>query len=126
MSKRTRTLGLHEWSYEDQLLCFYHTKFGDRGFVGLYIRNLSDLCKHMGVSEGSFKMQSANFVALSGDTHGALSDWSILQEKVFEDWNGKSQTLFKQEVRREIDHDGHERNKILAAMGKNVSKLRKI
>jgi len=126
MSKRTRTLGLHEWTYEDQLLCFYHTKFGDRGFTGLYIRNISDLCRFMGVTPGSFRMQTQNFIALMGETHGALSDYSNLQKKVFNDWNGRSQTEMKNQVRIIIDHDGHERAKILAAMGKDVSKFRKV
>jgi hypothetical protein len=80
----------------------------------------------MGVTPGSFKMQSGNFIALMGGTHGALSDYSNLQKKVFNDWNGRSQTEMKNQVRIIIDHDGHERSKILAAMGKDVSKFRKV
>lgn len=121
MTKRTKTLGLHEWSEKDTIITFYLTKFGTKG---LYLKTEQDVAKYLEVSIGSLKMQMSNFRALLGSESNVLSDYSELQEKVFNQYNDMTQYQFMKIIHELIDQDNYERNEILKKMGKDPSKMK--
>ena len=84
-SKRTQTLGLHEWTKNDTILTMFTTKYGNKG---IYLRDEKSIAKFIGVTTGSLKMQSANFRSLLGTDENALSDYSKLQKEVFDEFSG--------------------------------------
>jgi hypothetical protein len=122
-SKRSKTLGLHDWSKEDTILCLYYTKYGTHG---LYLKTEDSLAKFIGTSAGSLKMQSANFRALMGQTEHSLSDYSQLQADVYNEFGGVSQYELMKVCKNIIGQDEYERNEILKKMGKDPSKMRKL
>ena len=87
MATRSKTLGLHEWTKEDNILAFYYTKYGT---YGLYLKDETSLAKWIGTSLGSLKMQSANFRGLMGESERALSDYSKLQSEVYNEYGEMS------------------------------------
>lgn len=121
--KRAKTLGLHDWSKNDTILCLYFTKYGTHG---LYLKTEDSLAKFIGVSTGSLKMQSANFRALMGHTEQSLSDYSQLQSEVYNEYGGLSQYELMKVCKTIINQDEFERNEILRKMGKDPSKMRKL
>lgn len=123
MSSRAKTLGLHSWSKEDTVLSLYLMKFGTKG---LYLKTESDVAKFIGTSVGSLKMQCANLRELSGEKGRTLTDYSKLQEEVFEEYNGMRQYELMTKVREIIHQDDYERAEILRKMGKDPQKMRKI
>lgn len=123
MSKRTKTLGLHEWSKEDNILALYFTKYGTSG---LYLKDENSLVKWIGTSLGSLKMQSANFRTLMGQTESSLSDYSKLQAEVYNEYGGMSRLELTRVVKKIIDQDTYERNEILKKMGKDPKKMVKL
>jgi hypothetical protein len=50
-SKRSKTLGLHDWSKEDTILCLYYTKYGTHG---LYLKPEYTLAKLVATTAGYF------------------------------------------------------------------------
>lgn len=121
MAKRTKTLGLHEWTEKDTIITFYITKYGTKG---LYLKTEADIASYLGVTVGSLKMQMANFRALLGSQTGVLSDYSNIQEKVFNEYNDMTQYHFMKIVHELIGQDEIERNEILRKMGKDPSKMK--
>lgn len=121
MAKRTKTLGLHEWTEKDTIITFYITKYGTKG---LYLKTEADIANYLGVSVGSLKMQMANFRTLLGSQTGTLSDYSNIQEKVFNEYNDMTQYHFMKIVHELIGQDEIERNEILKKMGKDPSKMK--
>jgi hypothetical protein len=121
--KRSRTLGLHDWSNNDTILCLYYTKYGTNG---LYLRTEESLANYIGTSSGSLKMQSANIRALMGHTQQSLSDYSQIQANVYNEYGKMSQYELMKVCKSIIGQDEHERNEILKKMGKDPSKMRKI
>ncbi len=122
-SKRSKTLGLHDWSKEDTILCLYYTKYGTNG---LYLKTDESLAGFIGTTSGSLKMQSANIRALMGHTEQSLSDYSQLQSDVYNEYGKMSQLELMRVCKNIIGQDEHERNEILRKMGKDPSKMRKI
>lgn len=122
-NKRTKTLGLHEWTKNDTILCLYFTKYGNRG---LYLDTESSLANFIGTSVGSLKMQSANFRALMGHSEYSLSDYSQLQADVYNEYNGLSQYELMKVCKNIIGQDEYERNEILKKMGKDPSKMKRV
>jgi hypothetical protein len=120
MSKRAKTLGLHEWSKEDNIISFYYTKYGT---FGLYLRDENALASWIGTSVGSLKMQSANFRALMGQTNYSLSDYSKMQFEVYSQYCNMSKVEMMKVVKNIIDQDTYERNQILIKMGKDPKKM---
>jgi hypothetical protein len=120
MSKRAQTLGLHEWSKEDNILALYYTKYGT---FGLYLRDENSLASWIGTSVGSLKMQSANFRALMGQTNYSLSDYSKIQSEVYNQYGNMSKVEMMKVVKNIIDQDTYERNQILIKMGKDPKKM---
>jgi hypothetical protein len=120
MAARSKTLGLHEWSKEDNILAFYYTKYGT---YGLYLKDENSLAKWIGSSLGSLKMQSANFRALMGESERALSDYSKLQAEVYNEYGNMSKMELMRVAKRIIDQDTYERNEILKKMGKDPKKM---
>ena len=121
--KRAKTLGLHDWSKNDTILCLYFTKYGTHG---LYLKTEDSLAKFIGVSTGSLKMQSANFRALMGHTEQSLSDYSQLQEEVYNEYGKLGQYELMKTCKTIINQDEYETNEILKKMGKDPSKMRKL
>jgi len=122
-SKRSKTLGLHDWSKNDTILCLYYTKYGTNG---LYLRTEDSLASYIGTSSGSLKMQSANIRALMGHTQQSLSDYSQLQADVYNEYGKMSQYELMKVCKSIIGQDEYERNEILKKMGKDPSKMKKI
>lgn len=120
MSKRTKTLGLHEWSKDDTILTLYYTKYGT---YGLYLKSESDIAKFIGTSVSSLKMQSGNMRALMGENQMSLSDYSKLQEDVYNEYDRISKISLMRKVKKIINQDTHERNEILRKMGKDPKKM---
>lgn len=123
MSNRTKTLGLHEWTKEDNILTLYYTKYGT---YGLYLKDNHALSKWIGTSTGSLEMQSANFRSLMGMTDKVLSDYSKLQSEVYEEYGKMSKIELMRVVKNITDQDTFERNQILIKMGKDPKKLVRI
>jgi hypothetical protein len=122
-SKRTQTLGLHEWTKNDTILTMFTTKYGNKG---IYLRDEKSIAKFIGVTTGSLKMQSANFRSLLGTDENALSDYSKLQKEVFDEFSGMGQYEFTKLVKVIIGQDEIERNEILKKMGKDPSKMKRV
>lgn len=120
MSKRTKTLGLHEWSKDDTILTLYYTKYGT---YGLYLKSESDIAKFIGTSVSSLKMQSGNMRALMGENQMSLSDYSKLQEDVYNEYGEFSKISLMRKVKKIINQDTYERNEILRKMGKDPKKM---
>lgn len=123
MSKRAKTLGLHEWSKDDTILTLYYTKYGT---YGLYLKTESDIAKWIGTSVGSLKMQSGNFRTLMGEVRLSLTDYSRLQEEVYNEFGSLTKIQLMKVVKKIIDQDTYERNEILRKMGKNPKKMVRI
>jgi hypothetical protein len=123
MSTRSKTLGLHEWSKQDTILSLYVTKFGCKG---LHLKTESDVAKFIGTSVGSLKMQCANIKSLMGLNDGALSDYSSLQEEVYNQYGKVSQYELMKEVKKITGQDEVERNELLKKLGKDPSKFKKV
>lgn len=123
MATRSKTLGLHEWSKEDNILAFYYTKYGT---YGLYLKDENSLAKWIGSSLGSLKMQSANFRGLMGESERALSDYSKLQAEVYNEYGNTSKMVLMKVAKRIINQDTYERNEILKKMGRDPKKMVKL
>lgn len=123
MATRSKTLGLHEWSKEDNILAFYYTKYGT---YGLYLKDENSLAKWIGSSLGSLKMQSANFRGLMGESERALSDYSKLQAEVYNEYGNTSKMALMKVAKRIINQDTYERNEILKKMGRDPKKMVKL
>lgn len=122
-TKRAKTLGLHEWSKNDTILSLYYTKYGTNG---LYLKTENDIADFIGTSVSSLKMQSANIRSLMGRVESSLSDYSQLQEQVYNEFGNMNQYELMKVCREIIKHDDFERNEIFKKMGKDPSKMRKI
>jgi len=120
MATRSKTLGLHEWTKEDNILAFYYTKYGT---YGLYLKDEGSLAKWIGTSLGSLKMQSANFRGLMGESERALSDYSKLQAEVYNECGDMSKMELMKLCKSIIDQDTYERNEILKKLGKDPKKM---
>ena len=120
MATRSKTLGLHEWTKEDNVLAFYYTKYGT---YGLYLTDEKQLAKWIGSSLGSLKMQSANFRGLMGESERALSDYSKLQSEVYNEYGNMSKMELMKVAKLIIDQDTYERNEILKKLGKDPKKM---
>ena len=120
MATRSKTLGLHEWTKEDNVLAFYYTKYGT---YGLYLTDEKQLAKWIGSSLGSLKMQSSNFRGLMGESERALSDYSKLQSEVYNEYGNMSKMELMKVAKLIIDQDTYERNEILKKMGKDPKKM---
>lgn len=99
--KRTRTLGLHHWTENEHILCFYITKFG---FTNLFLNSEEEAADFIGVSRDSFHMQGLNFCKLLGRKQN-LSDYSTIQELVFILFNCETQKTVFDIVKEIIDND---------------------
>lgn len=122
-SKRTKTMGLHEWSKNDTIISLYVAKYGTKG---LYLKTEGDIAKFIGTSEASLKMQCANMRSLMGQSEKVLSDFSKLQSEVFDEYNGMSEYQLMKEVKNIINQDDFERSEILRKMGKDPSRMKMI
>jgi hypothetical protein len=120
MATRSKTLGLHEWSKEDNIVAYYYSKYGT---YGLYLRDENSLAKWIGSSLGSLKMQAANFRALMGQVGHTLSDYSKLQSEVYNEYGNMSKIELMKLVKKIIDQDTYERNELLKKMGKDPKKM---
>jgi len=123
MATRSKTLGLHEWSKEDNIVAYYYSKYGT---YGLYLRDENSLAKWIGSSLGSLKMQAANFRALMGLKEYSLSDYSKLQAEVYNECGNMSKIELMKLVKKIIDQDTYERNELLKKMGKDPKKMVRI
>jgi hypothetical protein len=121
MKTRAKTLGLHEWSENDTILTLYFTKYGTKG---LYLKTDKDISNFIGVSIGSLKMQSSNIRALMGQKTNVLSDYSTIQEKIFNKYNEFSQIQLMRIVQEIIGQIDYERKQLLIKMGKDPSKMK--
>lgn len=122
-SKAIKTKGLHEWTKDETILAFYLCKFGNKL---IYLKNESEVAKFIGVTTGSLKMQIANFNHLMGSKTNSLSDFSKLQEEVFDEFNGLPMLEFNRKVRVIINQDHFERIEALKKLGKDVRKMKLI
>ena len=122
-NKRTKTLGLHEWTKNDTILCLYYTKYGTNG---LFLNSESAVANFIDTSVGSLKMQSANFRELMGLRQDSLSDYSKLQAEVYDEYNGMGQFEFRKVVKGIIGQDEFERNELLKKLGKDPSKMKMV
>jgi hypothetical protein len=123
MATRSKTLGLHEWTKNDTIITLYFTKYGCRG---LHLKTEDELSKFIGVSSGSLKMQSANIRTLMGLSEGSLSDYSALQQEVFNEYNSMGQYKLMSVVKKITGQDELERNELLKKLGKDPSKFKKV
>lgn len=119
-NKRTKTLGLHEWSKEDTIISLYVTKFETKG---LYLKTTKEIAKFIGTSEASLKMQCANIRSLMGLKESSLSDFSKLQLEVFEEYNKLSEYDLMRKVKTIINQDNYERVEALKKLGKDPKKM---
>ena len=71
-------------------------------------------------------MQSANIRSLMGLNDGSLSDYSTLQEEVFNECNSMNQYQLMSVVKKITGQDESERNELLKKLGKDPSKFKKV
>lgn len=121
INKRTKTLGLHEWTENDTILCYYYTKFG---LENLMYNTEEKLSGYIGTTLGSLRKQSMNFRYLLGKNTKTLSDFSKLQKDVFEVLEGYSFYQVHKFVKDIIKQDDWERKEILKHKGYDPSKFR--
>jgi hypothetical protein len=82
---------LHKWNEEDTIVCFYFSKYG---VVGIPVRDEIDLAHNIiGSSLSSLIMQTSNLRYLMGFMNN-LSDYSTLQEKVYNDFKDMNRLEF--------------------------------
>lgn len=114
--KKTMTKkGLELYTYDET---FIYTFCHLYGFTGLWLKNLKDVSKFINRTEASVKMQFSNVNYMIGSrSGGVLSDYSELQEKVYNDIKemGRFKALLK--TKELIKHDEHERERLLKLKG---------
>ena len=120
-NKRSETLGLHQWTENDTILCYYYTKFG---LKNLMYNTEEKLSGYIGTTLGSLKKQSMNFRYLMGMNTKTLSDFSKLQKDVFDVLEDYSYIQVHRLVKDIIKQDEWERQEILKQRGYDPSKFK--
>ena len=119
--KRTETLGLHQWTENDTILCYYYTKFG---LKNLMYNTEEKLSGFIGTTLGSLRKQSMNFRYLMGMNTKTLSDFSKLQKDVFDVLEGYNYIQVHRFVKDIIKQDEWERQELLKQRGYDPSKFK--
>lgn len=122
-TKRTKTMGLHEWSKNDTILTLYVSMYGTKN---LYLKTEDAVAKFIGASLGSFKMQCMNIRALLGLENKTLSDFTKLQNEVFDEYKDKSHYVLYKDVINIINQDEYERIQCLKKLGKDPKKMKMV
>jgi hypothetical protein len=112
--------GLHNWTEEEFIVCYYITKFK---FLNIKFRNIEDVCKVIGVPIDSFKMMMCNFRHLMGFTNHVLTHIKTLQRQVHELLRDESQYEVYRLVKDIIRQDDYEREKLLSWKGYSKNKM---
>ncbi len=84
----------HNWTKGDVLTAFYLYKYGCEDLHYSEERVLGLI----GISKGSMKMAKQNFLALNGETYGALKNASKMGKQVYAEYNHLSQDVIRLEV----------------------------
>lgn len=121
MNKRIKTLGLHEWSYDDLIVNFYVTVYGTKE---LYHNTIQSICNRLGVSEHSFDYQGRNFRYLMNEPTKVLSDFSKRQKEVWEVLQNESRFEIKKIVQKILDEENLSRERDLRLRGLDPNKWR--
>lgn len=121
INKRTKTLGLHQWTENDTILCYYYTKFG---LKNLMYDTEEKLSGYIGTTLHSLRKQSMNFRYLMGKNTKTLSDFSKLQKDVFDVMEGYNFTQVHRFVKSIIKQDEWERQELLRQRGYDPSKFK--
>ena len=122
-AKRAKSMGNHVWTENDTILCLYFTKFGVKN---TYFKDKFELCDFIDTSDGSLIKQSMNIRFLMGHTTNVLTDYSHIQEEVYQKYGKMTQYQLFEIVKQITDHDKVQRDRILIKMGKDPSKFRKL
>lgn len=120
-NKRTKTLGLHEWTDNDTILCYYYTKYG---LNNLMYDTEEKLSGYIGTTLNSLRKQSMNFRHLMGKSTKTLSDFSKLQKEIYdvlEDYNFNQVHRLVKDI---IKQDEFERQELLKLRGYDPSKFK--
>lgn len=119
--KRTKTMGLHLWTENDTILCYYYTKFG---LEHLMYNTEEKLSGYIGTTLLSLKKQSMNFRYLMGKKTRTLSDFSKIQKDVFDVLEGYNFNQIHKFVKDIIKQDDWERQELLKMKGYDPSKFK--
>jgi hypothetical protein len=120
-NKRTETLGLHQWTENDTILCYYYTKYG---LEHLMYNTEEKLSGYIGTTLNSLRKQSMNFRYLMGKKTKTLSDFSKLQKDVFDVLDGYNFNQIHKFVKNIIKQDDWERQELLRQRGYDPSKFK--
>ena len=121
INKRTKTLGLHQWTENDTILCYYYTKYG---LEHLMYNTEEKLSGYIGTTLNSLRKQSMNFRYLMGKNTKTLSDFSKLQKDVFDVMEDYSYIQIHRLVKSIIKQDEYERQELLKQRGYDPSKFK--
>ena len=120
-NKRTQTLGLHQWTEDDTILCYYYTKFG---LKNLMYDTEEKLSGYIGTTLNSLRKQGMNFRYLMGKSTKTLSDYSKLQKEIYDVLEDYTFTQVHKLVKDIIKQDEFERNELLKLRGYDPSKFK--
>lgn len=123
MTKRQQTnimRGLHNWSYEEFIVCYYITK---HGLTNIRFRTVGSVCEYLGVPFHSFKMMESNFRHLLGFKTHILTHIKPKQREVFECLKGEPMYEVYRLVKDIIEQDRVERENLLRLCGKENKRL---
>jgi hypothetical protein len=121
INKRTKTLGLHQWTENDTILCYYYSKYG---LEHLMYNTEEKLSGFIGTTLNSLRKQGMNFRYLMGKNTRTLSDFSKLQKDVFDVLEGYNFNQVHRFVKSIIKQDEWERNEILKQKGYDPSRFK--
>lgn len=121
INKRTKTLGLHQWTENDTILCYYYSKYG---LEHLMYNTEEKLSGFIGTTLNSLRKQGMNFRYLMGKNTRTLSDFSKLQKDVFDVLEGYNFNQVHRFVKSIIKQDEWERNEILKQRGYDPSRFK--
>lgn len=120
-NKRTKTLGLHQWTENDTILCYYYTKYG---LKNLMYNTEEKLSGYIGTTLNSLRKQSMNFRYLMGKNTKTLSDFSKLQKDVFDVMEQYTFTQVHKFVKDIINQDDFERYELLKQKGVDPTRFK--
>lgn len=121
INKRTKTLGLHQWTENDTILCYYYSKYG---LEHLMYNTEEKLSGFIGTTLNSLRKQGMNFRYLMGKNTRTLSDFSKLQKDVFDVLEGYNFNQVHRFVKNIIKQDEWERQELLKQKGYDPSKFK--
>ena len=121
INKRTKTLGLHQWTENDTILCYYYSKYG---LEHLMYNTEEKLSGFIGTTLNSLRKQGMNFRYLMGKNTRTLSDFSKLQKDVFDVLEGYNFNQVHRFVKNIIKQDEWERQELLKQKGYDPSRFK--